>query len=291
MRAMAAAKAMLAQALPGEWSLELIIVDDGSGDGTAAELANFADPRVNVIALPENVGRSAARNAGARDSRGSVLIFMDCDCLPCDDYFVAAHVTTLSHSVASTGRIVGSGTGFWDRYQCEASMQRERHHGAGMTYVGSSSNLAIRIAAFKAIGGFDTVYRTYGFEDRDLLIRLARIGTVAWCKDAGVRHMDALSLEGVGEKMFAAGQFASRRFSQDHPAEYDSLGYRAVDARHSVLLRFVAPMAGAFARFGARSLDRTHALQWLPYPVSSVVARTIGAMHYLAGTAASRIPM
>ncbi len=55
---------------------ELIVVDDGSSDGTAAIAKKFAD---QVVRHPLRQGRSHARNAGAILARGETLIFIDAD--------------------------------------------------------------------------------------------------------------------------------------------------------------------------------------------------------------------
>jgi len=62
-------------------SAEVILVDDGSRDGTAAR-ARFwqtADPRVGVVYFRRNFGQTAAIDAGFRASRGSIVILMDGD--------------------------------------------------------------------------------------------------------------------------------------------------------------------------------------------------------------------
>ncbi|MFD0342001.1 CDP-glycerol glycerophosphotransferase family protein [Streptomyces sp. NPDC127117] len=74
----AAIESVLGQ-IPGE--PELLVVDDGSRDGSAAIAAELArrDPRVRVITLPEHLGAGPARNAGAAAARGRYLLFLDGD--------------------------------------------------------------------------------------------------------------------------------------------------------------------------------------------------------------------
>jgi glycosyltransferase involved in cell wall biosynthesis len=69
-----AVESVLAQSLP---SFELIVVDDGSSDGTTDVVSQFGD-RVKLI-RQENRGASSARNAGIRASRGELIAFLDSD--------------------------------------------------------------------------------------------------------------------------------------------------------------------------------------------------------------------
>ena len=63
--------------------LELIVVDDGSTDGTAAQLAEFRDPRLRVIHHESNRGVSAAGNTGIRAAEGRFI-----GCIGSDDIWL-----------------------------------------------------------------------------------------------------------------------------------------------------------------------------------------------------------
>lgn len=288
-RAMELVTALQAQRLPPGVAMDLVVVDDGSGDGSFARMAAGIGARAEVVGLAANGGRAVARNSGARIARGDLLFFMDCDCLPVDDALIAGHLQARDAGVVATiGAVAGNGGGFWDRYQAAASRRRARQHAAGLDGSGSSQNMMVSRAAFEACGGFDRAFRTYGFEDRDLLLRLGRLGRIAWAPGAGVRHMDALALPTVCRKMAEAGGDAAVLFSERHPRAYDALGYAALDARRHRWLRLPARLAGPLAQPLARVVDRLLGVASVPYRVKSALVKGLTALAYLHGTARSR---
>ena len=72
----AAIRSVLAQSFS---DFELIVVDDGSSDGTARRVAAIADPRVSLHVLPRNEGACAAMNHAIRRARGEFVAVLNSD--------------------------------------------------------------------------------------------------------------------------------------------------------------------------------------------------------------------
>lgn len=73
--------AAVRSALGAEKDWELVLVDDGSADGTpeAAEAEAAADPRVRLVRLARNYGQTTAMQAGFDHARGQVVVSLDGD--------------------------------------------------------------------------------------------------------------------------------------------------------------------------------------------------------------------
>jgi polyisoprenyl-phosphate glycosyltransferase len=67
--------------LADEYDAEIILVDDGSRDGTLALLRQMAadDPRVRYFSFSRNFGHQAAITAGLENARGDAVVTLDCD--------------------------------------------------------------------------------------------------------------------------------------------------------------------------------------------------------------------
>ncbi len=77
-------------------NLQVIIVDDGSDDGTWEWLSQEVFPdNFTILRHVKNKGRAAARNTGIKQADGDVLIFLDADMLVKPD-FASRHLLELS---------------------------------------------------------------------------------------------------------------------------------------------------------------------------------------------------
>ncbi|MCI4643608.1 MAG: glycosyltransferase [Hyphomonadaceae bacterium] len=157
---------------------ELIIIDDGSPDETAACATQLAqeDSRIRVI-RQRNAGPSAARNRGVRLARGDILAFLDADDLWSPERlagmvaFLRAHPAT---GVAfSRTRFFDANTGASGTLTPHVAMLSAADLLAE-NKVCSTSNLVCRAQVFRQCGGFE--HGLHFAEDQDWLVRVALDG-------------------------------------------------------------------------------------------------------------------
>lgn len=77
-------QSLLAQSIAARSDdLEIVVVDDGSADGTAEAIESLAETSpvaVRVLRNPKNLGANASRNRGVQVARGPLIAFLDSDC-------------------------------------------------------------------------------------------------------------------------------------------------------------------------------------------------------------------
>jgi glycosyltransferase involved in cell wall biosynthesis len=205
---------------------ELLVIDDGSTDGSGAEARQCTDPRVRVI-TQVNAGECAARNRGIAEAACELVAFLDADdeWLPCFLETVmglrARHPAAGIYATAFCTS-VGGQRSEREYHACPQSPEggliddyfRAACLGDSPAW---SSCVMIPKAVLVEVGGFPVGVRTGG--DLNTWVRIALRYRVAWSKTVGaVYHLSAdnrvsgsecktdVAFAAVVEEFLASGQ-------------------------------------------------------------------------------------
>lgn len=184
--------------------LEVIVVDDGSTDGTPEVLETFGD-RIRVIRQP-NGGPSSARNTGVAHGSGEIIAFLDSDDIWKPEK-LERQVRLLENAgpqvpccVCNAETIV-DGPGIPDSFEI-AGVTTALAEGYWLNpadliatrFLLFNQVVAIRREAFEKVGGFNEDMRI--LEDHDLAFRLSLLGPWAFISDTLVTKYD--QEDGIG---------------------------------------------------------------------------------------------
>lgn len=232
-------------------TFEVMVVDDGSTDGSAgavrAERWGFA---VTVLEQ-ESSGTSVARNRAMELARGRACLFLNDDSWPAPD-LVARHVgfhrAAPEPHAALLGRVVTAPDPppspfmvWFDRLHFGFSGMDPADAGGGRFY---TANVSAKTSLLRAAGGFDEDFREAA-EDIDLGLRLEANGMrLAYDADARVEHHHPVDLERALRRFVGIGR-ASAQLDGVHPGRPVP---RPPDARHRVKAAALTVLALAGVR-------------------------------------------
>jgi GT2 family glycosyltransferase len=203
-------------------NFEVIVVDDGSTDGTADIVGEY-DVR---IVRTENLGLSNARNTGMRAAAGEIIAYLDDDAYPDAHWlqYLAAMFLRTNHAGIGGPNLSPAVDG--PIAHCVANApggpvhvllsDREAEHIPGC-------NMAFRKACLEAIGGFDPQFRVAG-DDVDLCWRLQECGwTLGFHPTALVWHHRRNSVRAYWKQQLGYGR-AEGMLKKKWPEKYNGTG-------------------------------------------------------------------
>ena len=181
---------------------EVIVVDNGSTDGTLASLQEFAagDPRIRVQALAENLGFAAANNAGARAAAGDYLILLNIDTMVTSGWIgrLLGHLRRDPQiglicpvtNFAGNEALIDAAYLSAGEMQAFASEIARRNAGRVLEIeVAPLFCAALRKTLWNELGGLDERYEVGMFEDDDFSLQVRKRGLrVVAAEDCFVHH-------------------------------------------------------------------------------------------------------
>jgi glycosyltransferase involved in cell wall biosynthesis len=185
---------------------EIIVVDNGSGDGTPELVSRYP---VRLLVAAQRRGPSAARNAGIQAAQGEWLAFLDADTLPSRRWLAALVGPLADPAVTCTG---GKTISYLPTSPAERFMARLPLHafefktGRRLFPFFASRNFACRRSQALAIGGWAEEMTTA--EDIDFCTRLRRRfpGEEQFVEDALLFHRDRADDAALRRQAWSYGQ-------------------------------------------------------------------------------------
>jgi GT2 family glycosyltransferase len=167
----------------GRGEYEVIVVIDGSTDGTR-EMVEQLDASFAVRAVAQaNRGRAAACNAGLRAARGELVVLLDDDMLPAPRFLEAhlrAHDGHTRRGVMGAAPVPTAHASPAARYIADKFNRHLEKIAQSGYYLQLrdfyTGNFSARRQTLLDVGGFDEEFKVYGNEDLELAVRLRRAG-------------------------------------------------------------------------------------------------------------------
>ena len=226
-------KSALNQDLPKE-NYEVTLIDDGSTDKTQTIARSFA---VNVIPQ-KNQGPAVARNNGAIQAKGDILIFTDSDCELEPEFIkkITAPIEENPEIVGVQGRYKTKQKEFIARFvQVEIETRYQKMAKKRFTDFIGTYAAAYRKDVFHNFGGFDTGFPLASGEDAEFSYKLQSSGCkMVFEPQACVYHLHPSTLKSYMRIKFFRGYWRIRLYKK-HPEKTINDSYTPQSLKFQVL--------------------------------------------------------
>lgn len=202
---------------------EIVVVDDGSTDRSPAVVKAWQTGHSELcskLVVQKNAGPASARNHGAQEAVGSILLFTDADCVPEPDWIERLTAPFDDAGiVGAKGAYLCDQTGLVPRFvQAEYEDRYDRMLGRERIDFIDTYSAAYRRDVFLANGGFDIVFSTASVEDQEFSYRLAERGyRMVFVPDARVKHQHDRTITEYARRKYFIGYWKAlvmRRFPE-----------------------------------------------------------------------------
>jgi len=265
--------------------IEIIVVNDASTDNTALIVRGHKLSNITLITHSKNLGRSRTINAGIQKAASSFCILFDSDCKLSKSNILQLYINSFNLGFAFCfGFTSNKGNSFWGKYQRDVSKTRMQ---SGDPSKQTTANFGFLKNKIEKIGCFSTEYTAYGFEDRDLILRIIKHTNqkdIFINPNIVVEHDDELKLTDIVEKLYISAKYSAPIFARKHYNSYKISQYGKLD--YEISQTILAKIFSLFSNSYNYLLPLTESIirsKITPYQLKKIITKIVMGLAYAKG--------